>query len=312
MNGLWEQMYLVRWPAFYDAFTCNGAKLWRSLYKDMIHSRCKCQLEVFEREKKMGFDMAAMPAIVSYEGSTDTYVAKYITASEVAAEIIPSTENYRLRFCPISAHRQFQPFFTQIEVGRNRAECGSTAKEGSGCTWLRTLSRFFCKGEAQEGARSSRDDLPLRSTDLDQGTCMARQIDSTVQPSHEVDRTGYPYKVLAGFEGLTVGKHVELQWKMQELSPFGWWFGLLESLQREPNAESAIATITFPHFPENSPWYRLNVRFGDSKVRSCSFGGFSGGVRAVSALERDRWMRFLPQSVQHVAELRSGVAANTP
>ena len=33
----------------------------------------------------------------------------------------------------------------------------------------------------------------------------------------------YPYRVLEGLEGLEVGRNVELQWKMQEGSPFGWW-----------------------------------------------------------------------------------------
>jgi hypothetical protein len=304
MDDLWEQMYFARWPAFYDAFSFNVVDDWRSVYEDMIYSRCSCQLEVFEREKKVGFDMAAMPAIVTYEGGTDTYAAKYISASEVNAEIIPCTENYRLRFCPISARQQLQPFFCHIGVGRPQEQFDSRANAEGGSTWLRTLSRLMGKPSADGGARTARDDLPLHTSDLDQVTCLARQTGSGLQPSLEVDRTGYPYKVLHGFEGLVVGQNVELQWKMQELSPFGWWFGQLESLQRGPNSKTAIATITFAHFPEHSSWHRLRVRFGDAKVRSCSFGGFSGGIRPVSTAEKDRWMKFLPQSAQHVAEMQ--------
>jgi hypothetical protein len=117
---------------------------------------------------------------------------------------------------------------------------------------------------------------------------------------------------LEGFEGLEIGRGVELQWKMQELSPFGWWFGQLESLQREPNAKTAIATITFAHFPENSRWYRLRLRFGDSKVRACSFGGFSGGIRPVSNAEKEQWMIFFPKSVQRVAEIQNARQVRTP
>lgn len=297
MEDLWEQMYSARWPAFHDAFRFNRDRTWCSLYEAMIYSRCSCHLEVFEREKKIGFDMAAMPALVSYHGDTDTYVAKYISASEVDAEIIPCHENYRLRFCPISAHEQLRPFFTYVGVGRPRG------KNNERCSnWMNSISGLLGKSARRGHSNTPRDDLPLRTTDLP-GTCVPRQVAIEVQHNILVDRNTYPYKVLGGFDNLIIGRHVELQWKMQEMSPFGWWFGRLESLQQEPNSKSAIATITFAHFPEHSSWHRLKVRFGDGKVRPCSFGGFSGGVRAVSDPEKERWMRFLPKAIQHVAEL---------
>jgi hypothetical protein len=270
----------------------------------MIYSRCCCQLEVFEREKKLGFDMAAMPAIVSYEGRTDEYVAKYISASEVQPEKLPCAENYRLRFCPTSARQQLQPFFIHVDQGRIRGKKGSRRMNRYQSNWLHSLSSLLGRAAADGGARTSPDDLPLRTNDLAQASCPARRDASELQSSLEVDRTAYPYKVLEGFDGLVIGGHVELQWKMQELSPFGWWFGKLESLQRDPNSTTAIGTITFAHFPEYSSWYRLKVRFGDAKVRSCSFGGFSGGIRPVSNAEQDRWMSFLPQSAKHVAEVQ--------
>jgi hypothetical protein len=303
MHGLWEEMYSARWPAFHDAFRFNGTRNWCRLYEDMIYSRCCCQLEIFEREKKLGFDMAAMPAIVSYEGKTDKYVVKYISASEVGAEIIPSTENYRLRFCPISGRQQLHPFFSHVEQRKTRGEIGSRAMSGYHSKWLRSLAGRLRRPARSGGVRTSEDDLPVRSNDFAQVACPARQnaFESRLNP--EVDRNAYPYRVFEGFDGLVIGEHVELQWKMQELSPFGWWFGKLESLQRDPNAKTAIGTITFAHFPEDSSWYRLKVRFGDAEVRPCSFGGFSGGIRPVSDAEKTHWMRFLPQSAKHVAEM---------
>jgi hypothetical protein len=302
MDDLWEQLYSARWRAFHDAFRFNGVRDWRRLYEDMIESRCRCTLEVFEREKKLGFDMAAMPAIVSYDGSTNTYAAKYISASEVDAEIIPHSENHRLRFCPTSARNQLQPFHSDRD-GRPRGKSISRQKDKRRSNWLRSLSGLLGTPVTNGCARPRHDDLPPHNDDLAQVTCQAGHVASDCHPSFAVDRTAYPYKVLEGFETLEVGEHVELQWKMQEMSPFGWWFGQLESIQSEPNAKTAIATITFPHFPEYSSWYRLKVCFGDSRIRPCSFGGFTGGIRAVSQAERAHWMRFVPQSKQNVAKI---------
>lgn len=303
LDDLWERMYSLRWPAFYDAFRFNGARDWCRLYEDMMHSRCSCHLEVFEREKKMGFAMAAMPATVRYEGDTDTYVAKYISASEVDAEIIPCTENHRLRFCPSSDRRQLQPFFSHVEEGRSKDRINQHPS-----SWLQSLLRLLGRHVACRSERTSDDDLPLRVNDVAHVICAARQSASAFQVNLEVDRAAYPYKVLEGFEGLVVGEYVELQWKMQELSPFGWWCGRLDSLQRHRNSKTAIGTITFTHFPQNSSWYRLKVRFGDAKVRHCSFGGFSGGLRPVSDAEKGRWMTLLPQSAKYVAEMQERIS----
>jgi len=105
----------------------------------------------------------------------------------------------------------------------------------------------------------------------------------------------YPYKVLQGYDHLVVGQGVELQWKMQSGSPFGWWFAKLESLKTDPKGgDCATATLTFPHFPSDSQWHRLEVRFGDNKIRNCQFGGFTGGVRRTSFKEQEHWQRFMP------------------
>jgi len=102
----------------------------------------------------------------------------------------------------------------------------------------------------------------------------------------------YPYRVLEGTEGLVPGRGVELQWKMQRHSPFGWWFGWLEELRQDEGG--ATATITFSHFPVCSPWHRLTLRLGGSEPRPCLVAGFSGGIRPTSQAEQERWMSLLP------------------
>lgn len=180
--------------------------------------------------------MAAMVADVQYQAATDSYLARYLSASEVVPETLPAEEEHRLRHCPASAHGRLQPR----------------------CLQLVCPAAWSLKKESRS-------------------------------------REGYPHKVLEGFTDLVVGKGVELQWKMQHGSPFGWWYGHLEQLEVEEDGQTAVATITFQHFPTGSRWYRLDVRFGDSEMRTCVFGGFTGGLRGVSDAEAEHWMKFFPK-----------------
>lgn len=109
----------------------------------------------------------------------------------------------------------------------------------------------------------------------------------TLQPS-------YPYRTLSGMGSLVPGQGVELQWKMQEGSPFGWWYGLLETLAPHPDGQRAVATITFLHFHRSSYWRKVEVTFGDGVMRSCVMGGFNGGVRPCSRDEERKWAGLLP------------------
>lgn len=107
-------------------------------------------------------------------------------------------------------------------------------------------------------------------------------------------KTVYSHRVFLGTEGLKVGAGVELQWKMQKGSPFGWWFGTAESV--EPlNDDSARVTMIFKHFPAASRWYRVTVTVGDGMTRDCPIGGYHGGMRVCSEAEQRDWMQFFPK-----------------
>lgn len=246
MNSLWAQTYAERWHAFYEWAIFQGPQDWRLLYLDTLVGRHQCVLEVFEREKKIGFAMAAMAARVQWSDSECGYIARYLSASEVKPEHIPLDEEHRIRFCPASARDQLRP----------------------GSVLWREASTDYSTGDGRVGLYGEKT--------LALPTC-------------------YPYKVLEGTDGLVVGQGVELLWKMQYGSPFGWWYGHLEALHRDSDGKAATAAITFRHFPSNSRWYRLEVRFGDGEMRPCAFGGYTGGLRAVSAEEHKQWMRYFPQ-----------------
>jgi len=133
---------------------------------------------------------------------------------------------------------------------------------------------------------------------LQPGLCLgAKDSLSELLANDRAARGEYPYRVLEGTQGLVEGSGVELQWKMQYGSPFGWWYGCLESLKHHESGTVATATITFRHFPSNSRWYRLQVCFGDSEMRTCSFGGFTGGLRSAMEAEHEEWMRFFPSEL---------------
>jgi len=220
-NSCWSNLYKQRWPAFHEFLNYQGLQRWNELYEDTLAGKTEVVLEIFDREKKLGFAMAAMGARVTFEPSSRSYVARYISAVEGHPEHIPQWEEHRLRCCPPAV----------------------------------------------------RD--ALRLGPLPDGL--------------------YLHRVLEGFEGLRPGVGIELQWKMQQGSPFGWWFGRLEALERDTNGVLATATVTFVHFPIQSRWRTLQVRFGDSQMRPCSFGGFTGGIRRTTEAEQKHWMRFFPR-----------------
>lgn len=230
VNAVFSKLYAKRWPAFHQAMHYIGKNDWPALYREMLGGRTKCILEVVHREKKPGFSMSAMPAWVHYRAREDAYEAHYISASAVLPELIPVSEDSRLRFAATAVREQL---------------------------------------------------LPQRHTGL------------RVGGFDEVDAT-YPFRVFQGMQGLVPGTGVEIQWKMQEASPFGWWYGELEDLRLFPDGTTATATVTFRQFPANSRWYRMKLRFGDSAIRDCMFGGYTGGIRPTTQAEKNTWLGFLP------------------
>ncbi|CAJ1398105.1 unnamed protein product [Effrenium voratum] len=227
-NRQWERMYAERWRAFHEAQVYHSELSrqpvdWKSMYQHTDAGRHEALLEVYDREKKLGFAMSCMLAKVIWDSRTNSYIASYVSASQVLPERISYLETYRLRFCPPSVRRQLRPELR-----------------------------------------------PPQAPDV------------------------YGYRVLAGVPDVKAGQGVELQWKMQQGSPFGWWFGIVESLERD-KAGRARLTMTFEHFPSSSRWRRLQIVIGDGSTRQCAIGGWHGGVRAVTHCEQKEWAKFFPK-----------------
>jgi hypothetical protein len=254
-DALWHDIYSYRWKAFSRLLEFLGErytlKEWRLLYKDTLEAKIEFICEVFDRQKKAGFAMSAMPARIHYDKATQSFVAWYMSASQVPPELIPMSQQHRLRACPPSTLRHLCYSSNLV------SELPLERRWGVKCT---DRSRWVGRSP----------DVP------------------------EAEMSSYPYSVFATTQGFKVGEPVELQWKMQGRSPFGWWFGLLESFCAEQDGMLASATIIFPHFSPTSQWYRLTVRIGDGEIRDCALGGKSGGLRPVSTDERLQWMRHFP------------------
>jgi hypothetical protein len=255
-ESLWHDIYAYRFKPFSRLLEFLGTrhtlKDWRTLYKDTFEGKIEFIVEVFDRQKKAGFAMSAMPARIHYDRAAQGFVAWYMSASQVPPELIPEYQQHRIRACPT-------PTLEQLCYSSNLVtEVPFERRWGARCT---DRSRWVGKSP----------DVP------------------------EEEQASYPYSVFGTTKGFKVGQPVELQWKMQGRSPFGWWFGLLESLSQEDDT-LAIATIIFPHFSPTSQWYRLTVRIGDGEIRDCALGGKSGGLRPVAAEERVQWMKHFPSN----------------
>lgn len=226
----WKNMYQQRWPVFFEAqnYLAQVRRTqvdWQAAYSHTLNGACMFLLEVFDREKKMGFAMSCMPAKVAWDENKKSYIAHYQSASQTLPEHIPTQEVRRLRFCPASAQARLMPEL-----------------------------------------------VPPEASDI------------------------YSHRPLrGGNESLKVGQGCELQWKMQMGSPFGWWYGTVESVEPHSNGVTATLTMLFEHFPATSRWYRLRVDVGDGAVRRCAIGGHHAGVRAVTESERKHWMEFFPK-----------------
>jgi len=271
----WESLYSCRWPAFYDCLRFHGAGNWYSLYRDTLLGRTECTLEVFDRERKPGFAMSAMVAHVLFEKAGDDsegyFIARYLSASEVPLEVIPASEEFRLRFCPAPARKQLNPSCPiPLPEGTRHHDLDERYVVGGSCS----SSRYFAHGRFTD-----------TTTSLSAATSQG-------------DGLSYPYAVFRGLKDLKVGDGVELQWKMQMGSPFGWWYGHLEALDRNNDGKTVTATLTFRHFPIASRWHRLRVVVGDGEMRRCTFGGYTGGLQpVVGDASKKRWMRFSPKQL---------------
>jgi len=271
-NALWSMMYMQRWPAFHECMKYYGTTAWKPLYQDTMRGKVTCSLEIYHREKKLGFTMSCMPGLVHYEQQVDSYLIKYVSASDVPLEVIPAREEHRLRFLQSSARCLLQPETEEPPPPR------TTPKSG------RHVSTTIAA--ARKSLRWNSVTTPAEALTPGQATSS-----SSVSPAN----SSYSYRPITGIdEGLQIGCGLELQWKMQSGSPFGWWYGELEALERQPGASVAKATIIFKHFPPHSRWYRMQVVFGDGKIRDNSFGGKTGGIRSTSLDLQQQWCGFLP------------------
>mmetsp|Transcript_853 Transcript_853/g.1550 ORF Transcript_853/g.1550 Transcript_853/m.1550 type:complete len:426 (+) Transcript_853:73-1350(+) len=272
-NALWSMMYMQRWPAFHECMRFYGTTSWKPLYQDTMLGKVTCALEIYHREKKMGFTMSCMPALVHYEKKQDAYLVKYVSASDVPVERIPAKEDRRLRFVPSSARRLLQPESDASHPSTRpppKPTRSSTAARVAAATHSLRRPSMATATQAQQHAAPT-------------------SITSAANPS-------YSYRPITGVdEGLQIGGGLELQWKMQSGSPFGWWYGELEGLEHRSGASIAKATIIFKHFPPNSRWYRMQVVFGDGEIRDSSFGGQTGGIRSTPLALQQQWYGFLPK-----------------
>jgi hypothetical protein len=269
-NALWSMLYMQRWPAFHECLRFHGTTTWKPAYQDMMQGKVLCALEIYHREKKLGFTMSCMPAKVRYDKKQDAYLVKYVSASDVPLETIPVQQESRVRFLQSSAR-----CLLQLESSAPQSQAQVRAKPARSVAAAKL---------AVAAAHSLRRHVSPTTPVKPASPILTNAADSS-----------YSYRSIEGIdEGLRIGAGVEIQWKMQSGSPFGWWYGELEDLERQPGASVAKATIVFKHFPPNSRWYRMQVVFGDGGIRDSNFGGKTGGIRSTAADLQQRWYGFLP------------------
>ncbi|CAK9078009.1 unnamed protein product [Durusdinium trenchii] len=256
----WEQMYIDRWPALYQAqkYLSGLSHLdvdWKSMYRHTLAGQFEALLEVYDREKKLGFAMSCMLAKVTWDAQINCYIASYVSASQaktmgslfmscqVVPERIPYHEGYRLRFCPPSARELLKPELVPPQASELPPGTGPTQR-------TRRVAQGWCMNL---GSRSGEG------------------------------MTKYAYRASRLVETL-------LWFTLLERVRGGW-----QALERDAGGSRARVTMIFDHFPSTSRWRRLQIVVGDGVVRQCAIGGWHGGVRAVTEAEKREWAKFFPK-----------------
>jgi hypothetical protein len=116
----WEVIFHSRWPAMHCALKHAQEKAWMRAFSETGMGMRSCLLEVRDRELKPGFAMSAHPAICYWDQGRKSYVAKYLSVSDVPEEYIPAEEaRRRIRFCPPAARAAMTcPYSASIDPFR--------------------------------------------------------------------------------------------------------------------------------------------------------------------------------------------------
>jgi hypothetical protein len=116
---------------------------------------------------------------------------------------------------------------------------------------------------------------------------------------------------------LRQGDMVEVQWRTQPTHGYAWWRGCVQACYLAPgmiaDTESTITLpnepfddvtdegilVTFPHYPENSPWRAVVVSlFG---IENAGIVGLVGGIRKSGCASHDMaWRLMYPLSVTSI------------
>jgi len=82
-------------------------------------------------------------------------------------------------------------------------------------------------------------------------------------------------------ENCKVGDCVELQWKKPRHGAFGWWFGIVDSIDKE----TGDVLLAFTHFQKTSSWYHINIPGGlgvRKEISDAGPGGYIGHFRPMT------------------------------
>jgi len=87
---------------------------------------------------------------------------------------------------------------------------------------------------------------------------------------------------------LQVGDWVEIQWKNNDQSCFGLWFGIMKMVSDKE------VSIQFPHFDPGNAWHLLTFHpHLKASTTLSSVGGFVGGIRLLSTNQKRDMERYI-------------------
>ncbi|KAI4304765.1 hypothetical protein MLD38_040236 [Melastoma candidum] len=106
-------------------------------------------------------------------------------------------------------------------------------------------------------------------------------------------------------QDLRPGDNIEIQWKLNQEFPYGWWYGVIghqESCDQNSSfcrcPESDAVVLEFNQFPQGSEWWGMTLDRRNHREAGNNTYGFYGGIRKLqNEKEISTWKQHWPSEV---------------
>lgn len=101
------------------------------------------------------------------------------------------------------------------------------------------------------------------------------------------------------WNSLRIGQQIEIQWKPAlklepgEACSFSWWFARITEIQEFPSTESALITLVFEQYSQQSRYYLCSLTYRFDGTAILTDVGVFGGILIIPDGKIQVWLNLL-------------------